>query len=152
LASNILRVPIDTTSGPLRIRGYTDTGPRLGDPGSFHLEAEWIKQIQIQIALTQAEDGSWSTLVDSMDPEISVDRIQSMINISPFQQRWWEKIMLSGGLAGGESGILVNAMLGYQITDHFSLMGGFFFDFPIDGSVMSYNKQAFYGAQLIWHP
>ena len=148
LAANILRVPVDTTSGPLRIHGYTDTGPKLGDPGSFHLEAEWIKQIQIQIALTQNEDGSWQTLVDSMDPEISVDRIESQINVSPFQQRWYQNIVLGVGTGFGRDIALLSGMLGYRITKNFLLSAGWFYTMPYDGEISDYNHNAIYSVIL----
>jgi len=148
LASNILRVPIDTTSGPLRIRGYTDTGPRLGDPGSFHLEAEWIAQIALTISLNQAEDGSWTTLVDSADPTIDISRVRSEINVSPFEGHWHQNIVLGVGVGVGRDMALLSGLLGYRITKNFLLSAGWFYTMPYDGEISDYNHNAIYSVIL----
>jgi hypothetical protein len=150
LSANIIRVPFAADEQFLHIEGYTDSGPALGSPGNYHLQASWIKDIALTIALTQSEDGTWETLIDSSDPDVQVSRIRSEINISPFEERWYEKIKLGIGLGfGGAPGAILNGALGYQITDNFALLANWWYNMSLSGDMGSYNDNALYGLTLI---
>lgn len=150
LASNIVRVPFDAQEGFLRVSGYTDSGPALGENGSYHLDVNWAKDIQLQIALTQAEDGTWNTLIDSNDPDVQVSRIRSELSVSPWETHWYERIKLGIGIGfGGEPGALINGAIGYQITDNFALLANWWYNMPFSGEIANYNDNALYGLLLI---
>jgi hypothetical protein len=149
LSGNIIRVPFSADEQFLHIEGYTDSGAALGEAGTYHLEASWIKDIQLSIALTQAEDGTWETLIDSSDPDVQVSRIRSEINISPFEEHWYQRLQVGIGLGFGESGALLNGALGYKITDHWNLLGSWWFTMPFSGEMNSYSDNAYYGLILL---
>lgn len=147
LANNIIRVPFSHTEEFLHAEGYTDSGNALGATGSYRLSVDWIKDVSLSIALTQNESGDWDTLIDSNDPDVQISRIRSEINISPFEQRWWQRIKLGGSIGFGESGALTGASIGYQLP-HIAILGSWWYEFPFSG-VVSYNEGAFYGVTLL---
>lgn len=149
LAANIIRVPFNAQEGFLRVSGYTDSGSSIGQLGTYHLDVEWIKDIELAIAFAQDESGAWTTLIDSNDPDVQVSRIRSEITIEPFEQKWWQKLQLGGGLGFGAGGALVNGLVGYRITNHLNLLGSFWYDMAFDGTIENYNDHAYYGLVLI---
>lgn len=148
LAANIIRVPFNAQEGFLRVSGYTDSGSSIGQLGTYHLDVEWAKDIELAIALVQSEDGSWETIIDSNDPDVQVSRIRSEITIEPFSRRWYQNITLGLGLGFGASGALLNGAFGYRITNNFALAGNWWYIMPFNGEVSDYNSNAFYGASL----
>ena len=148
LAANIIRVPFNAQEGFLRVSGYTDSGSSIGQLGTYHLDVEWAKDIELAIALAQSEDGSWETIIDSNDPDVQVSRIRSEITIEPFSRRWYQNITLGLGLGFGASGALLNGALGYRIDNNFALAGNWWYIMPFSGEVSDYNSNAFYGATL----
>lgn len=148
LAANIIRVPFNAQEGFLRVSGYTDSGSSIGQLGTYHLDVEWTKDIELAIALAQSEDGSWETIIDSNDPDVQVSRIRSEITIEPFSRRWYQNITLGLGLGFGASGALLNGALGYRIDNNFALAGNWWYIMPFSGEVSDYNSNAFYGATL----
>ncbi len=151
LSTNIIRVPFSADEQFLHIEGYTDSGPALGEPGNYHLQASWIKDIQLSIALTQAEDGTWETLIDSNDPDVQVSRIRSEISTVPWEGHWYNKLFLNGGVAFGAGGALTSLGLGYGIGN-FAVSAEFYYDLAFDGTLENYNDHAYYGINLSWHP
>lgn len=149
LSSNIIRVPFSVDESFLHIEGYTDSGTALGETGTYHLEASWIKDIALSIALTQSEDGTWETLIDSNDPDVQVSRIRSEITVEPFEQKWWQKLQLGVGVGFGAGGALMNGLVGYKITNHLNLLGAFWYDMAFDGTIENYNDHAYYGLVLL---
>ena len=149
LAANIIRVPFEAQEGFLHVSGWTNSGPALGEPGSYNLDISWIKDIELSILLSQAEDGTWETFIDTNDLDVQISRIRSEITIEPFEQKWWQKLQLGGGLGFGAGGALVNGLVGYRITNHLNLLGSFWYDMAFDGTIENYNDHAYYGLVLI---
>jgi len=149
LAANIIRVPFEDHSDPLlSIIGYTDSGNAINVNGTYHLEIKWLQDILLSIALAQDESGTWTTLIDSNDPNIDISRIRSEITIEPFERKWYQNITLGLGLGFGESGALLNGALGYRINNNFALAGNWWYIMPFSGEMSDYNSNAFYGASL----
>jgi hypothetical protein len=150
LATNIVRVPFEDHSDPLlTITGFTESGISVNELGTYHLELKWLQDILLSIVLAQDESGTWTTLIDSNSPNIDISRIRSEITIEPFEQKWWQKLQLGGGIAAGGGGMLASGMLGYKITDHLNLLGAFYYDMAFDGTIENYNDHAYYGLTLI---
>ncbi len=148
LAANIIRVPFESQEGFLHVSGWTDSGSALGEPGTYNLDISWIKDIELSILLSQAEDETWETFIDTNDPDVQIGRIRSEITIEPFSRRWYQNITLGLGLGFGASGALLNGALGYRITNNFALAGNWWYIMPFSGEVSDYNSNAFYGATL----
>lgn len=123
--------------GYIGVDGYTLTDPAYA----------WVRVVQkrplvLTLALSQGDDGKWSTYVTSSEKDVGVDVRLSAVNPKLLSQKWYEKIGVQGTVAVGPG--LVSAVgVTYRLG---SLQLG-----PVAAYSPSISG-AMYGVSVTWHP
>lgn len=119
LAKTRIKVPFDVIQGPFHVVGHTLTPVVLGDPGDYVLDVSMVKELQMEITLTQNKKGEWQTFVYSEDFDAS--NVKSKISVKPFAIKWYEKFLFPATLSLSKQ-LHVNMTIGayYKFIDHFA--------------------------------
>lgn len=144
-----IRVPFEGQEGPIAVSGYTLTGPALGEPGSYELNIDVIKDVEFEIVLAQDKKGHWTTFVNSEDPDFKVLRLKSKINVKAFKTPWYHKFLFPVMLnLTNKWDVDLTLGIYYQFVDHvsFGLQGGILF---LNQKEMEYRWR--YGVGIIIH-
>lgn len=123
--------------GPIRVTGHTITNPPEGA-----VKVEQVRPFELTVALVQAHDGSWSTVVGSSD-DLEVDLSLSAVDPYVFRRRWYERLSVDGTVALGD-GLLATVGFAYDVGN---ISIGPLYGVVIDGAVGQYL-----GASVSWRP
>ena len=121
LSKTKIKVPFEGKQGAISVSGYTETGEKIGLPGTYVLDIRMLKDLTLNIVLTQAKDKSWKTIISDPEGILSVYSIKSNIDIRPFKPTIKERISFPVTLAGGMQTIVLSSGIFFDITNKLSL-------------------------------
>jgi hypothetical protein len=135
------RVSFEETVDPIRVSGFTLTNPAEAD-----VSVEFVRPLRLTTAITQQEDGSWRTYIESDWPNVSIENIETSVN--PLARRdpgFMSRFLVnvSTSVSPKFSGATASVGFMYGITDSFYLG-------PFVEGVVSGDSFVSVGAMASW--
>lgn len=151
LTGGRIRIPFAHSEHNLMVSGWAETGDMLGNPGSYNLNIDWTKDINLNIVVAQDEDGNWHSIVNTEDVDLEVMRIVSNVNTQPFDGHWYNGINFGGAIGFGYGGAITQLFAGYRFMKHYNILGTWWYVFDWDGNIGNYHDSAFYGITFLYN-
>lgn len=88
------RVDFDQEVDPIRVSGFT-----LTNPAQAELEVAFTRPLNLTSVVTQQEDGSWRSYIESDWPNLEISSIETSVNpLRSVVPRFRERVILGGHL------------------------------------------------------
>jgi hypothetical protein len=133
-----LRVDFAKQSGNWIIEGFTLTNPAYAE-----LSLKRLSDFLLSLVLTKNE-GKYKIYLSDESKEFAGAEINLLIDKNSFKRKWYEKIILNGGMSVSSRGGLFSGGLSYRLFENLTI--GPKFDMFFNGK----DSITFYGVNLGW--
>ena len=121
LGKTTIRVPFEGRKGAIAVSGYTETGEKIGLPGTYTLDIRVLEDITLSVILAQNKNKQWKTIISNPDGLLEAYNIKANIDIRPFKPSFKERISFPIGVAVGGQIVMLRTGIYFRLSKRVSM-------------------------------